>query len=80
MKSPTPRQSEILAWITSQIAQNGVAPTYREIGKAFQIRSPNGVMCHLRALEAKGMIRRSGKRGVVLGGPVVRLPYAGRVS
>ena len=34
-------------------------PTVREIGEQFGIKSPNGVMCHLRALERKGLIRRS---------------------
>ena len=30
----------------------------REIGDHFDISSPNGVMCHLRALEKKGLITR----------------------
>src|SRR5690606_27227743 len=33
-------------------------PTVREIGNQFGIRSPNGVMCHLKALERKGLIAR----------------------
>ena len=33
-------------------------PTVREIGAGFKIRSPNGVMCHLKALEKKGLITR----------------------
>ena len=33
-------------------------PTVREIGEHFDIASPNGVMCHLKALEKKGMISR----------------------
>ena len=32
----------------------GYGPTVREIGREFGIKSPNGVMCHLRALEARG--------------------------
>ena len=32
----------------------------REIGLAFGIKSPNGVMCHLKALEKKGLIKREG--------------------
>jgi repressor LexA len=31
----------------------------REIGDHFAISSPNGVMCHLKALEKKGLIHRS---------------------
>jgi repressor LexA len=36
----------------------GYGPTVREIGQQFEIRSPNGVMCHLKALEKKGLINR----------------------
>ena len=32
----------------------------REIGEAFNIKSPNGVMSHLKALEKKGLIHREG--------------------
>jgi repressor LexA len=32
----------------------------REIGLGFDIKSPNGVMCHLKALEKKGLIKREG--------------------
>ncbi len=38
----------------------GFGPTVREIGQAFDISSPNGVMCHLKALEKKGLIKRQG--------------------
>jgi repressor LexA len=30
----------------------------REIGLHFEIKSPNGVMCHLKALQKKGLIHR----------------------
>jgi repressor LexA len=30
----------------------------REIGVHFHIKSPNGVMCHLKALQKKGLIHR----------------------
>jgi repressor LexA len=30
----------------------------REIGSHFEIKSPNGVMCHLKALQKKGLIHR----------------------
>ena len=36
----------------------GYGPTVREIGENFDISSPNGVMCHLKALEKKGLITR----------------------
>jgi SOS-response transcriptional repressor LexA len=59
----TERQWDILLWIGSYIAEHGWPPTVREIGAAFAISSPNGVMCHLTALETKKRIRRETGRG-----------------
>ena len=56
----TERQREIYDFIKSKIDSRGYGPTVREIGLAFEIRSPNGVMCHLKALEKKGLILREG--------------------
>lgn len=56
--APTPRQMEIYAFIRDKIHSRGYGPTVREIGLAFKIRSPNGVVCHLKALERKGLITR----------------------
>src|SRR6266404_6089772 len=56
----TERQREIYAFIADKIEERGYGPTVREIGTAFEIRSPNGVMCHLKALEKKGLIKREG--------------------
>ena len=55
----TDRQQNVYDMIRSLIVQRGYGPTVREIGEHFGIKSPNGVMCHLRALERKGLIRRS---------------------
>ncbi|MFM7039930.1 MAG: LexA family protein [Planctomycetaceae bacterium] len=54
----TRRQREIYDYLRDRILSGGLAPTVREIGLHFDIRSPNGVMCHLRALERKGLIAR----------------------
>jgi repressor LexA len=54
----TPRQREIYNFIRSKIQGRGYGPTVREIGLNFQIKSPNGVMCHLKALQKKGLIHR----------------------
>ena len=54
----TPRQREIYNFIRSKIQGRGYGPTVREIGLHFQIKSPNGVMCHLKALQKKGLIHR----------------------
>jgi len=56
----TERQREIYDFIREKIESRGYGPTVREIGLAFDIRSPNGVMCHLKALEKKEMIKREG--------------------
>src|SRR5215207_6614912 len=54
----TPRQREIYSFIRSKIQGRGYGPTVREIGTQFDIKSPNGVMCHLKALQKKGLIHR----------------------
>ena len=54
----TPRQREIYQFIRSKIQGRGYGPTVREIGNEFDIKSPNGVMCHLKALQKKGLIHR----------------------
>jgi repressor LexA len=56
----TDRQREIYDFIREKIESRGYGPTVREIGAAFEIKSPNGVMCHLKALEKKGLIIREG--------------------
>jgi repressor LexA len=56
----TERQREIYDFIKEKIESRGYGPTVREIGLGFEIRSPNGVMCHLKALEKKGLIKREG--------------------
>jgi repressor LexA len=54
----TSRQREIYQFIRGKIQGRGYGPTVREIGLEFQIKSPNGVMCHLKALQKKGLIHR----------------------
>ena len=54
----TQRQAEIFDFLKDKILVRGYGPTVREIGNEFGIRSPNGVMCHLKALEKKGLIIR----------------------
>lgn len=54
----TKRQKEVYEFIRDKIQNRGYGPTVREIGLKFDISSPNGVMCHLKALEKKGLIER----------------------
>lgn len=55
----THRQHAVYDFIRDKIQNRGYGPTVREIGEQFDIASPNGVMCHLKALERKGLIHRS---------------------
>lgn len=59
MDQLTDRQKNVYEFIREKIQNRGYGPTVREIGEDFGISSPNGVMCHLRALEKKGLIKRS---------------------
>jgi repressor LexA len=81
----TERQQEIYDFLKEKILKRGYGPTVREIGGEFGIRSPNGVMCHLKALEKKGLISREAhmSRAIeLLNQPVSRsaLPSAGRLN
>jgi len=59
----TERQKEIYHFIR-QKSKTRLRPTVREIGDGVRIKSPNGVMCHLKALEKKGLIcARPDQRG-----------------
>jgi repressor LexA len=55
----TERQQNVYDLIRELMIKRGYGPTVREIGEHFGIKSPNGVMCHLKALERKGLLRRS---------------------
>lgn len=58
--SLTTKQKRIYDYICQRIDDVGYPPTIRDIGKHFGIKSPNGVMCHLKALEKKNFISREG--------------------
>lgn len=62
MDDLTDRQRQVLEFIKDRVIQSGYGPTVREIGEHFEISSPNGVMCHLRALEKKGLLTRVRKQ------------------
>jgi repressor LexA len=81
----TERQREIYDFIRSKIESRGYGPTVREIGLAFDIKSPNGVMCHLKALVKKGLIKRQDRsaRAIELVDhkpPSAGLPFLGAVA
>ncbi|MCA9014769.1 MAG: repressor LexA, partial [Planctomycetaceae bacterium] len=81
----TQRQQEIYDFLKDKIINRGYGPTVREIGANFGIRSPNGVMCHLKALEKKGLITREShmSRAIQLcdhSQKRTRLPLAGQIA
>jgi len=80
----TTRQRVIYEFIKDKILNRGYGPTVREIGTNFKIRSPNGVMCHLKALEKKGLITREAhmSRAIQISEPLTKmsLPLAGRIA
>ena len=51
----TPRQQDVLDWISGYIDVHGYSPTIRQIGNAFGWTT-NGVVCHLRPMRKKGWI------------------------
>ena len=54
----TARQMEVLDVIREHIAAHGCPPTVREIARAIKVKSNNGVVDFLVALERKGLITR----------------------
>ena len=85
MKQLTRRQRDVFEFIRDKIHNRGYGPTVREIGEKFKIASPNGVMCHLKALEKKGLIIREPhmSRAIQISPEMQEqqgLPLAGRVA
>ncbi len=82
----TTRQREVYQFIREKIRHRGYGPTVREIGTHFEISSPNGVMCHLKALEKKGLISREPNmsRAIMLATETPEggggLPLVGRIA
>lgn len=68
----TSRQRSILDFVIERIDVQGLPPSLHEIARAFKLRSPAGVVDHLKAIERKGFIRR--RPGISRGIEVVRRP------
>ena len=85
LEALTDRQREVYEFIRDKIKNRGYGPTVREIGDHFHIKSPNGVMCHLKAMEKKGLITREPNmsRAIQLSSEPVEergLPMTGRIA
>ncbi len=61
MEKLTERQKNILQIIKKLTAENGYAPTVREIGKEAHSNSPATIHTHLTKLEKKGYIEKGKK-------------------
>jgi len=73
---PTQRQLEVWEFMIAFRAKHHMSPTIREIGEHLGIASTNGVMCHLKALNKKGLLRLCGG----LGRAMLPLDGEGRVA
>ena len=80
----TKRQNQVYEFIRDKIQTRGYGPTVREISNEFGIKSPNGVICHLKALERKGLISRKPNQSraieLTTEGPGGGLPFFGKVT
>ena len=76
MDNLTPKQKQVLDYLTEFIGDHGYAPTLEQIGKRFRLRSPSTVHKHLRSLHDKGLICRKENtaRGISLTDRTLEVP------
>lgn len=83
MQELTPRQQQVLEFITAHIDNNGYPPSQREIAAYLQVSGTLPVAKHLIALEKKGYLKRDAvNRGIALTtslGRSISLPIVGIV-
>jgi repressor LexA len=83
MNEITPRQKEVLDFISDYLERHGYPPTLREIAEHLGVNGTLGVMKHLNALERKGFIRKTAgsSRGITISGHsgAVPVPIVGTV-
>jgi repressor LexA len=56
MEPLTQRQQQVLELITEHIERHGFPPSHRELMISLGVKSPLGILKHIRALERKGHI------------------------
>jgi repressor LexA len=69
----TALQKSILGFIAECLQERGYPPTLRDIGRRFGIPSTGSVAYHLKALEARGLLKRP--RGISRGLGTVESPF-----
>jgi repressor LexA len=84
--NPTPRQKQILDFVTRSIERRGFAPSIQEICDHFDLASTATVHKHLKNLAARGLLNRESHRSRALEVPTaaateaVEIPLLGRVA
>jgi len=84
--NPTPRQKQILDFVTRSIDRRGFAPSIQEICDHFDLASTATVHKHLKNLSARGLLNRESNRSRALEIPsasaseVAEIPLLGRVA
>ncbi|OGU18616.1 MAG: repressor LexA [Geobacteraceae bacterium GWF2_54_21] len=67
MEELTPKQKQVLDFVSRYLDEHGCPPTLREISEHICTKGTATAMLHLEALERKGQIqRREGSRGIAL--------------
>ena len=77
------KQEEILQYIDAFMAENGYAPSVREIGAAVGLRSTASVSYHLAQLQSQGLLSfAAGKKRAIAtqGAKFVQIPIIGLVT
>ena len=54
----TPKQQELLLYINSRLARDGISPSFEEMKNAVGIRSKSGIHRMIKALEERRFLRR----------------------
>jgi len=84
--NPTPRQKQILDFVTRSIDRRGFAPSIQEICDHFDLASTATVHKHLKNLAARGLLNRESHRSRALEVPAApsvssaEIPLLGRVA
>ncbi len=89
MNELTPKQKNLLEYLTDEIRTKGLPPTISEIASALKLKSKNAVAKLMRSLEEKGFIKTSGKargievlnpEGEPIGRGIMSVPVLGRIT
>lgn len=76
MARTSTKQQEILAYLTEFMAENGYAPSTREIAQAVGLRSTASVHYHMTELSRQGLIAQdAGKKRAVS----LNIPHRGKI-